>query len=154
MDIFEAIKKRHSIRSYKRQQIPDEIIEKILDSGRRAPSAGNIHPEIFILIRKQETKDMIANAALDQHFISDAPVVIVACADVEKSERNYGSRGRNLYCIQDTAAAIENMLLSAAALGVGNCWVGAFNESKISEILKLPENVRPLAVIPLGYPGE
>jgi len=154
MDIFEAIKKRRSVRSFKKQQIPDEIIEKILDSGKRAPSAGNVHPEIFILIREQEVKDKIANAALNQHFISDAPVVIVACADVEKSERSYGSRGRNLYCIQDTAAAIENMLLSATALGVGSCWVGAFNESKISEILKLPENVRPLAVIPLGYPGE
>lgn len=151
MDIFEAIQKRRSIRIYKQKPIPDEIITKILDAGRKAPSAGNIHPEIFIVIREQEIKDKIASAALNQTFISDAPVVIVACADVEKSESRYGMRGRNLYSIQDTAAAVENMLLAAAALGIGTCWVGAFNENKISEILDLPENIRPLAIIPVGY---
>jgi len=154
MDIFEAIKKRRSIRRYKNREIPGEILAKILDAGKSAPSAGNVHPEIFFVINEQEIKDKIASAALNQYFISKAPVVVVVCADVEKSELHYGSRGRELYCIQDTAAAIENMLLLATALGIGSCWVGAYDEHKISEILNLPKNVRPLAIIPFGYLNE
>ena len=154
MDVFEAIQKRKSIRRYKEKPIPEELIEKILDAGKKAPSAGNIHPEIFVVVKEQEVKEKIASAALNQTFITKSPTVIVVCADVEKSERYYGMRGRNLYCIQDTAAAIENMLLLAAALGIGSCWVGAYDEHKISGILNLPENVRPLAIIPFGYPGR
>ena len=112
MDIFEAIRTRRSIRAFTREEVSDREIKEILDAARWAPSAGNIQPWIFVIIRKPEMKRRLAEAALNQHFIYEAPVVIVVCADQERSGMYYGSRGANLYCIQDTAAAIQNILLS------------------------------------------
>jgi len=122
LDLFEAIKTRRSIRAFTREEISDREIEKILDAARWAPSAGNIQPWIFVVVKDPGTKRRLSEAALSQFFIEEAPVVIVVCADQERSRRGYGSRGANLYCIQDTAAATQNILLAAHALGLGACW--------------------------------
>jgi nitroreductase len=87
-------------------------------------------------------------------FIKEAPVVIVVCSDLDRIKLRYGERGEKLYSIQDTAASIMIILLAAQALGLGTCWVGAFDEERIKEILELPRNLRPLAIIPVGYPKE
>ena len=154
MDILEIIKKRRSIRAFKNMDIPEEIVEKLIEAARWAPSAGNIQPWEFIIVRKPETKRKIAEAALNQTFIEEAPVIIVVCADYERSAMGYGSRGANLYCIQDTAAAIQNIHLTAVSLGLGTCWVGAFREEPVKKLLKIPNGVRPIAIIPVGYPAE
>jgi len=154
LDIFEAIRTRRSIRAFTREEVSDREIKEILDAARWAPSAGNIQPWIFVIIRKPEMKRRLAEAALNQHFIYEAPVVIVVCADRERSGMYYGSRGANLYCIQDTAAAIQNILLAAHALGLGACWVGAFNEEEVKLILRAPRGVRPVAIVPIGHPAE
>jgi len=154
MDVFEAIKGRRSIRAYKETDVPDEIIEKLIEAARWAPSAGNIQPWEFVIVRNPETKRRLAEAALGQTFIEEAPVVIVVCADERRSASGYGARGRTLYCIQDTAAAIQNIHLAAYALGLGTCWVGAFKEEEARKILEIPEGVRPVAIIPVGYPAE
>lgn len=154
MNIFDIFKSRRSIRSFKSEEVPDEYIRKILEAARWAPSAGNVQPWEFIIIRNLEIKREIARAALNQVFIEEAPVVIVVCADEARSGWAYGSRGANLYCIQDTAAATENMLLAAYALGLGACWVGAFREDEVKRILKLPRGIRPVAIVPIGYPAE
>lgn len=154
MDIFEVIRLRRSIRTFTREDISEEQIERILEAARWAPSAGNLQPWEFVVIRKPEIKREVARAALNQTFIEDAPVVIVVCANEIRSGSVYGSRGVNLYCIQDTAAAIENMLLAACALGLGACWVGAFYEEEVRRILKVPRGIRPVAIIPIGYPAE
>lgn len=154
MDIFEIFKLRRSIRAFTEEDVSDEQIEKILEAARWAPSAGNIQPWEFIVVRRPDIKRDLARAALNQTFIEEAPVVIVACANEIRSGRIYGSRGVNLYCIQDTAAAIENMLLAACALGLGACWVGAFDEEAARKILRIPRGVRPVAMIPVGYPAE
>lgn len=154
IDIFDLFKLRRSIRSFTSENISDKEIEKILEAARWAPSAGNIQPWEFIIVRKPEIKKEIARAALNQTFIEEAPVVIVACADESKSGRIYGNRGATLYCIQDTAAAIENMLLAICALGLGACWVGAFHEDEIKRILKIPRGLRPVAIVPVGHPAE
>ncbi|MEM1586389.1 MAG: nitroreductase family protein [Candidatus Bathyarchaeia archaeon] len=154
MDIFEVIKFRRSIRSFTREDVSDEQIEKILEAARWAPSAGNLQPWEFIVIRRPDIKREVARAALNQTFIEEAPVVIVVCANEVRSGSIYGSRGVNLYCIQDTAAAIENMLLAACAIGLGACWVGAFNEEEVRRILNVPRGIRPVAIIPIGYPSE
>ncbi len=152
MDFWQVIKKRHSVRSFDSQKdVSDKDIKKIIEAGKMAPSAGAIYPTNFLIIRDQKTKIEIAEAALGQYFISEAPVVIVVVADIEKTASRYGQRGRNLYAIQDAAAATENLLLAATALGLGTCWVGAFDEDKISQILKLEKSQRPLAIIPVGY---
>jgi len=154
VEIFGIFKSRRSIRSFTGENVSDEKIEKIIEAARWAPSAGNIQPWEFIVIRRLETKREIAKAALNQFFIEEAPVVIVVCADEARSSRVYGSRGASLYCIQDTAAAIENMLLAICALGLGACWVGAFNEEEVKRILRIPRGLRPVAIIPIGHPAE
>jgi nitroreductase len=154
LDIFDLFKSRRSIRSFTSEDISNEDLEKILEAARWAPSAGNIQPWEFIIVRKPETKREIAKAALNQMFIEEAPVVIVVCANEARSSWTYGSRGATLYCIQDTAAAIENILLAACALGLGTCWVGAFHEDEVRRILKIPKGLRPVAIIPIGHPAE
>jgi nitroreductase len=154
MDVFEAIKGRRSIRAYKAVDVPEETVEKLIDAARWAPSAGNLQPWEFIVVRNPETKRRLAEAALGQSFIEEAPVVIVVCADEERSASGYGVRGRTLYCIQDTAAAIQNIHLAAYALGLGTCWVGAFRENEAKKILDIPDGVRPVAIIPVGFPAE
>jgi len=154
MEVFEAIKKRRSIRAYKNTDIPEETVEKLIEAARWAPSAGNIQPWEFIIVRNKETKRRLAEAALNQTFIEEAPVVIVVCADYRRSSMGYGSRGATLYCIQDTAAAIQNIHLAAIAMGLGTCWVGAFREEPVKKLLKIPDGVRPVAIIPVGYPAE
>ena len=154
MDVFEAIKKRRSIRAFKNIDVSDEIVEKLIDAARWAPSAGNIQPWEFIVVRNLDAKRRLAEAALSQTFIEEAPVVIVVCADYQRSARGYGSRGATLYCIQDTAAAIQNIHLAAIALGLGTCWIGAFREEPVKKLLGIPDGVRPVAIIPVGYPAE
>lgn len=124
----------------------------MLDAGRWAPSAGNIQPWIFIVIQRDELKRDLSEAALGQMFVLEAPFVIVVCADILRSARRYGRRGVELYSIQDTAAATQNMLLAAHSLGLGACWIGAFDENEVRGVLELPQEIRPVALIPLGFP--
>ncbi|MDN5347753.1 MAG: hypothetical protein PWP65_1317 [Clostridia bacterium] len=153
-DVIAAIKERRSIRRFKPDPIPEATIGRLLEAACAAPSAGNVEPWFFYCIYNHEIKEALARAALGQKFVAQAPVVIVVCADPEKAAAAYGERGRNLYCLQDTAAAVTNLLLAATGCGLGTCWVGAFNESEVGRILSLPPNLRPVAIIPVGYPDQ
>ncbi len=139
MELLEAIMERRSVRVFKKQDLPEELVEKIIDSARRAPSAGNVQPWEFLVARQEATRQRLANAAFNQTYIKEAPVVIVVCADEKRAQQAYGDRGKNLYCIQDTAAAIQNILLTACSLGLGSCWVGAFREEAVKEVINAPE---------------
>ncbi len=153
MELSEAIKGRRSIRAFKPQDVPEEAVEKLIDAARHAPSAGNIQPWEFVIARKQYTKKKLAQAA-NQVFVEEAPVVIVVCADENRASMGYGHRGETLYCIQDTAAATQNILLTAYSLGLGTCWVGAFDENEAKKALRTPNGIRPVAMIPVGYPNK
>jgi len=154
LDLFEAIKQRRSVRAYTREDVSEEDVEKLIEAARLAPSAGNIQPWRFVIVRGAEVKRKLAEAALYQTFIEEAPVVIVVCADEAQSSQGYGNRGATLYCIQDTAAATQNILLAAHALGLGTCWVGAFREELVKKALNAPMNIRPVAIIPVGHAAE
>jgi nitroreductase len=154
LDVFEAIKNRRSIRAFTNEPVSDVEVKKLVDAARCAPSAGNVQPWEFVMVRDQEVKRGLCKAAGNQKFIEAAPVVIVVCANTSRSERGYGSRGVNLYCLQDTAAATQNMLLVAHSLGLATCWVGAFDEGEVTKVLNIPNGVRPVAVIPVGHPAE
>jgi nitroreductase len=154
MELSEAIKGRRSIRAFKKQNVPEEIVEKLINAASWAPSAGNIQPWEFVIVRKPAVKKKLAQAALNQTFIEEAPVVIVVCADEKRSAMGYGVRGKTLYCIQDTAAATQNILLTAYSLGLGACWIGTFNEDKAKKAVNAPEEIRPVAIIPVGYANE
>ncbi len=154
LDVFEAIETRRSVRAFTNEEVSEEEVQKLIDAARRAPSAGNIQPWEFVIVRDAKIKHKLSVAALDQTFIKEAPVVIVVCADEARSSWGYGSRGASLYCLQDTAAAIQNMLLAACALGLGTCWVGAFHEDEVAKVVNAPMSVRPIAIIPVGHPAE
>jgi nitroreductase len=154
LDIFEAIRQRRSIRTYTKENVSEEEVEELIDAARWAPSAGNIQPWEFVIVRDAKIKQKLAEAALDQTFTEEAPVVIVVCADETQSSQGYGSRGVTLYCIQDTAAAIQNILLAAYALGLGTCWAGAFREELVKRALNAPMNIRPVVIVSVGHAVE
>jgi len=154
MDLLEAIKGRRSVREFKPDPVEDEDLKRILEAGRWAPSAGNCQPSEFVVVKDPSVKRRLATAALEETFIAEAPVVIVVCANMPRTSWRYGRRGEELYCIQDTAAATQNMLLTAYSLGYGTCWVGAFDDDAVAEVIRVPPGVRPVAIIPLGRPAE
>lgn len=153
MDVKEAILGRRSVRRFEDRLIAVSDIELLIEALRWAPSAGNLQARRFFFVLKKEMRAAIAGASFAQMFIAAAPLVVVACADLERIAQ-YGQRGKNLYAVQDVAAAVENMILQAHGLGLGSVWVGAFDEKTISEILDLPEWVVPMAVVPVGYPAH
>lgn len=134
--------------------IPLKIIEDLKESIIWAPSAGNLQSRKFYFVTNGEMRFDLAKAALDQQFIVEAPLVVVACADLEASSVKYSGRGKELYGIVDTALSVQNMMLTAYEAGLGTCWVGGFEEFKVKEILSIPENLRPIAIVPVGYPAE
>jgi len=148
----EAIFNRRSVRRFMSRPIPEEAIGVLLEAACRAPSAGNLQPWFFYVVEDKSKREQLARAALGQGFIASAPLCIVVCAIPKQSARVYGERGAHLYCLQDTAAAVQNILLAAVDLGLGACWVGAFDENEVSRVLKMPPEHRPVAIIPVGYP--
>lgn len=153
MELKEAIKKRQSVRNFYDKEVKKEIIIEILEYANLAPSAGNLQARDFIIVDNKEIKEKLCEAAHNQEFIAEAPIDIVVCANLERIYP-YGRRGKELYCIQDASAAIEHILLLSLEYGLDTCWVGAFDEEKVSEILKLPSYVKPVAIIPIGYAKE
>lgn len=153
MDFNELALKRRSVRGFLPDAVADDLIMKLLSAAQAAPSGGNRQPWHFYVIKDKKIIREIHDKAYQADWILTAPVFIVVCADAERSGERYGERGRTLYCIQDTAAAIENILLCAAGLGLGACWCGAFDEAAVKGILGLEKGRRPVAVIPLGYPA-
>jgi nitroreductase len=148
MDVSQAISIRRSVRAYKTQDIDEEKLNKILDAGRLAPSASNAQQWKFVVVKDPETRVRLAQAASQQAFIGGAPVIIVACATSQS----------NMFCGQprhtvDLSIAMSFMILQATELGLGTCWIGAFDEGKVKSILGIPESVRVVAISPLGYPA-
>ncbi len=153
MSVLDAIKSRRSIREFEERELPEDAVDALIEAVRWAPSAGNLQSRKFYFVFSRDLKKKIARAALGQGFLARAPLTVIACADNRISSR-YGERGVHLYSIQDVAASVMSMMLAAHELGLGSVWVGAFNESEMSEILGLPGNLRPIALIPIGYPAE
>ncbi|HHT9137397.1 MAG TPA: nitroreductase family protein [Candidatus Wunengus sp. YC60] len=153
MEILKAIRERRSIRNFQKKDIPKEIVDKLIDALIWAPSAGNLQARKFFFIKDAKLKEDIAAAALNQDFITEAPIVIVGCTDSRISSK-YGERGESLYSIQDVAASIMGMMLVAHENGLGTVWVGAFREEEVFDLLNLPQNLRPIAIVPVGYPAK
>lgn len=151
--VIEIIRKRHSIRAFKENKIPDDILQEIETALILAPSAGNLQARKFFFVQDKVRKIEIAKASLSQMFIAEAPVVIVGCTD-SNIEFRYGKRGVYLYSIQDVAISISFAMLVAEEHGLGTVWIGAFNEKEVSQALNLPDNLRPVVVLPIGYPDE
>jgi len=147
---MDAIKTRKSVRSYLDKPVEDEKLKTILEGGRLAPSASNRQEWRYVIVRDRETRERIAEAANRQSFVGEAPVIIVACAETDD---HIMSCGQPCYPI-DVAISLDHMALVATELSLGTCWIGAFNEKKVKEILGIPEHIRVVALMPLGYPSN
>jgi nitroreductase len=154
MDIDKCLRERRSVRSYLDKNVSAEKINELLEAARYAPSSGNIQNWSFIIIRDKKIKMELAEVALKQYWMVDAPVLIVVCNKVEKIRKFYGIRGELMYSIQNCAAASQNILLKAYSLGLSTCWIGAFDEDAVGRILGLPEDVKAEAMISVGYSDE
>ncbi|MGA9139446.1 MAG: nitroreductase family protein [Methanocella sp.] len=150
MDVFTAISQRKSIRAYQDRKIDEATLSRVLEAGRIAPSAGNRQDWKFIVVTDGETRKKLAMAARGQMFLSQAPVVIAGCAIAPEYVMACGQSAG----IIDVSIAFSFMMLQATELGLGTCWLGAFNESEVREILGVPDHVRVVAMTPLGYPDE
>jgi nitroreductase len=155
MNFDEVVKRRKMIREYDsgRQQIPDQIIAKLIKNAHRAPSAGHTQVQEFIIVKDASTKKKLRKAAVNQEYVEQAPLLIIVCSNTSRSVGRYGSRGREFYSIVGGAFASMLILLSAVNEGVGACFVGAFQDNKVSEILGLPKDVRPIGIICIGHPA-
>lgn len=154
MDVWDCIRTRRSIRKFKKKLVPWDLIVQIMQAGRHAPTAGNLQSFKFLVVKNEEKRKAISESCLQQYWMANAPIHIAMIGEPEKMERYYGTRGRRLYLIQSVAAAVQNMLLMAHNLGLGACWIGAFDEDNIRYLLNLPEQVEIHAIIPIGYPDE
>lgn len=154
MEVFECIKTRRSIRKFLDVDIGMDKVGLLVEAGKAAPCAGNLQNWKFVIVKNNNNRHKLADAAFQQYWIASAPVIIVVCAEIEKIEQYYGIRGEKLYAIQNCAAAVQNILLMAHNLGLGACWVSAFDENMVSRVLELPSDARPQAIIPVGYPDE
>lgn len=153
-DILDLIKSRRNIKQFLPKFVSWDKIAQMIDAARHAPSCGNVQNWKFLVIFEPEQKQQVAELAYEQYEIAQASVLIIVCGEPEKAERYYGLRGEHLYTIQNCAAAIQNMLLEAQSLGLGTRWVGGFDEEAIKSMFKIPEEVRPQAIIAVGYPKE
>jgi len=153
-DILDVIKSRRTIKEFLPKFVSWEKISRVLDAGRHAPSCGNIQNWKFIVCFDPGQKVQVAEACYGQYEISQAWILIVVCGEPERAERYYGSRGRDIYTIQNCAAATQNMLLEAHSLGLGARWVGAFDSFAVKTIFAIPEEVTVESIVALGYPKE
>ena len=149
MEVYEAIRQRYSVRGYLDKDIEDDKLNRILEAARLAPSARNIQEWKFIIVKDGDTRQKMIDACKGQQFVGQAPVVIVACAVITDYTM---SCGQLAYPV-DLAIAVDHMTLQAVELGLGTCWIGAFYEDKVKELLQIPEEVRIVAVLPVGYPA-
>jgi len=150
MNVMDAIKTRKSVRAYIDRPVEEEKLNVILEAGRLAPSASNRQEWRFVIVRDMEKRKILAQVAGKQDFIAEAPVVIVACAE---TDGHLMPCGQSSYPI-DVAIALDHMTLAAVESGLGTCWIGDFDERKVKEMLGIPENIRVVELMPLGYPVD
>ncbi len=148
MDFDEVVRKRRSIRRYKDKEVPQEMIDNIMKSAFYSPSASNKRPWHFVVVEDEEKKKALAETHKYAGMAATAPVVIVVCADEEEAS----------HWIEDASIATEHMHLKATDLGLGSCWIQVRGEEEreehVGNVLNIPEGIRVLCLLSLGYPGE
>ena len=150
MDVYEAIRTRRSVRRWQNKAVEEDKLRRIMEAARLAPSARNLQEWRFVVVTDADLRRRLAVAARGQTFVGEAPVVIVGCA---VDTQNVMACGQYSYPI-DLAIAMDHLTLAAVAEGLGTCWIGAFHEDQVREVLGIPEQVRVVELMPLGYPAD
>lgn len=150
MNIYETISTRKSVRTFQDRDIPEDVLSRLLESARLAPSACNGQEWRFVVVRDPAARAAVAQAACGQTFVGEAPVVLACCAETDNRAMHCGQL---CYPI-DVAIAIDHITLCATAEGLGTCWIGSFDEQQVKDILGIPEGVRVVELLPLGYPRD
>ncbi|MFP3958530.1 MAG: nitroreductase family protein [Spirochaetaceae bacterium] len=150
MELYEAIRRRKSVRQYEESPVPDEVLNRVLEAARLAPSAKNLQEWRFVVTRDPEARRRLAEAASGQRFVAEAPVVIACCAETNHRRMRCGLES---YII-DVAIAVDHLTLAAAAEGLGTCWIGSFDPDAVRSILGIPRDVEVVELLPVGYPRD
>lgn len=150
MEFLDLVKKRYSVRKYKSDDLEDEKVQMVLEAARLAPTAVNKQPFKLIVIKTRGREDELKRVYPAEWFV-EAPLVICACA---LPEEGWTRRDGKNYTEVDTTIAMDHLILAATNLGLGTCWIGAFNLEAAREVFNIPENVLPLVFTPLGYPAH
>jgi nitroreductase len=144
MEVFDAIRTRRSVRGYSSTPVPKEKLDRVIESGRVAPSAMNLQPWHFIIVEDADKREKMSKAKYAK-FLKESPVVIVGCGDRKASPKWFAI---------DTTIALQNMVLTATSEGLGTCWIGSFDEDLIRKLLKIPEHLAVVALLAVGYPRK
>ena len=150
MEYSELIGKRYSVRAYQSRLVKDDDLQRVLESARLAPSAANRQPFQFIVLHTEGREEELRRIYAPEWFVQ-APIVIAA---VGTPDKGWTRRDGKSYTDVDVAIAMDHLILAAADLGLGTCWVGAFDAQAAREVLGLPNNVEPIAFTPLGYAAD
>ena len=150
MDVYEAIATRKSVRAFEDRDVPEDVLQRVFEAVRLAPSASNRQEWRFVVVRDPANRKKLAQAANAQQFVGQAPVILVCCAE---TDGHVMPCGQLCYPI-DVAIAIDHLTLCAVAEGLGTCWIGAFDEGRVKEILGIPPQIRVVELMPLGYPQD
>lgn len=150
---FDLLEKRRSIRAFKKDKIDDPKLEKILGACNMAPSSGGLQTFEIYQVKNKEMREKLVAVAKDQTFLAEAPLLLVFCANPLRSVERFGKRSE-LFSVQDASIATAYAQLTVHVLGLSTVWIGAFDESKVAEILHLPQGQRPVAMLPIGYENE
>ena len=151
MDVMDAIRTRRSVRDYASDPIPDEVMQRMKDALRLAPSACNFQPWNFVLVTDSALKEAVAQAARGQTFIAEAPVAVIGVAFPDRAYKAMGGHGNSADV--DVAIALDHLTLAAAAEGLGTCWIGAFDEKRVKDLISAPPGAKIVALTPLGCPA-
>jgi nitroreductase len=152
VNVLDAIRQRRSVRSFSTQPIPDEVMQRMREAIRSAPSACNYQPWQFVLVEEDRLRRQLAAASSDQVWMADAPVTVVACGFPDRAYQTMGGSGNSVEI--DVAIALDHLTLAAVADHLGTCWIGAFSEATVKQLLGIPRNVKVVAMTPLGYPSS
>jgi nitroreductase len=152
LDFYRVIQTRGSVRSYKKDPIPEEVLNRVLEAARVAPSGSNLQPWKFILVKDDALKKKMVSVCDNQEFVAEAPLVVVACG--KKLLFNRGGYMGEMSMLVDVSIAFTHLILAARAEGLGTCWIGAFNNDEIKGLLEIPDGYEVVAATPLGYPFE
>ena len=148
MSMVDVVLSRRSIRRYEQKEVPRDVLDKILEAGRQAPSAANRQPWHFIVLRDYEIKKELSKGLFNRH-IKDSAFTVVGCAYT-----GLWHIGTRKWSVIGTAIALQNMVIAAWAMGVGSCWIGDFSEDKIRQLLSIPDEWMVVALVSFGYPSE